>query len=48
MEFVRSQVDEDLSLKKMAELSGLSVAHFSYMFVSRLEKAPTDLCCDNK
>jgi hypothetical protein len=47
MEFVWSQVDEDLSLKKMAEVSGLSVTHFSYMF-RRLERAHTDLYCDNE
>jgi AraC family transcriptional regulator len=40
MEFVRSEIDEDLSLKKMAEVSGLSVTHFSYMFRESVGESP--------
>jgi AraC family transcriptional regulator len=40
VEFVRSQVDEDLSLKKMAEVSGLNVTHFSYMFRESIGESP--------
>jgi AraC family transcriptional regulator len=40
VEFVRSQVEEDLSLKKMAEVSGLSVTHFSYMFRESIGESP--------
>jgi AraC family transcriptional regulator len=33
-------MDEDLSLKKMAEVSGLSVTHFSYMFRESVGESP--------
>jgi AraC family transcriptional regulator len=40
IEFVRSQIGEDLSLQKMAEVAGLSVTHFSYMFRESVGESP--------
>jgi AraC family transcriptional regulator len=39
-EFIRSQIGEDLSLQKMAEVAGLSVTHFSSMFRESVGESP--------
>jgi AraC family transcriptional regulator len=40
IEFVHSQIGEDLSLQKMAEVAGLSVTHFSCMFRESVGESP--------